>query len=441
MRPDLPWFCTRQAKQTKQALSIGAAAALSVITLAACSSGSSSSSPTAGSSSSSSSANKSPIVIGASLSLTGDFSADGKNFQNGYELWADYVNAHGGLLGRQVSLKILDDKSDPTQVQTNYQTLISGDHVDLVFGPFSSLLTTPSDSVAARAGYALVEGAGGTEAVFTNPANEADKNVFDVSLPVRDYFKPFISWISSLPASQRPKTAAYPMADDPFGSGPVQPVGAQLAALGVKTVYSKIFPEEESAYKPQADQVAAAKPDLVMLGSTDVPTVQAFIQAFQQQHYNPKIFICAAGPDQGSAFTSAVGKANAQGIMVPNGWYPGYANAQSQAMVQAYVAKFGGSASDVSGDTAEGYAVGQVMAAAVTATGGTDNAKIITYLHAGHTFQTVQGPVTFDSLGRNTAALAYTFQWQQNGTSFSQVLPIGSTGSVPIIATKPNWAG
>jgi branched-chain amino acid transport system substrate-binding protein len=163
------------------------------------------------------------------------------------------------------------------------------------------------------------------------------------------------------------------------------------------------------------------------------------VQAFKQQHFNPKIFICAAGPDQGAAFTSAVGKGNAQGIMVPNGWYPGYQNATSQAMVQAYVSKFGGTASDVSGDVAEGYAVGQVMADAVTATGGTDNSKIISYLHGGHTFQTVLGPVTFDSLGRNTAALAYTFQWQRNGTTFSQVLPLGSTGAAPIIAIKPNW--
>jgi len=418
----------------------GAALAVSAVTLAACSSGSSSSATGGATSSTSAAANSSPILIGASLSLTGDFSTDGIAFQKGYELWESDVNAHGGILGRQVSLKILDDKSDPTQVQTNYQTLISGDHVDLLFGPFSSLLTTPSDSVAARAGYALVEGAGGTEAVFTNPANQTDKNVFDVSLPVKDYFKPFINWLTSLPASQRPKTAAYPMADDPFGSGPVQPVESQLAALGVKTVYSKVFPEEESAYKPQADQVAAAKPDLVMLGSTDVPTVQAFVQAFQQQRYNPKMFIAAGGPDQGAAFTSAVGKGNADGIMVPNGWYPGFQNAASQAMVQAYVAKYGGTASGVNADVAEAYAVGQVMADAVTATSGTDNAKIITYLHSGKTLQTVQGPVTFDSLGRNTAALAYTFQWQQNGTQFSQVLPSGSTGSVPIVAIKPNWS-
>ncbi len=427
MRPDLPWFHRKRTLSTVAVIALSVATAA---TVAACSS-----------SSSSDGANKQPILIGASLSLGGDFSTDGIAFQKGYKLWVADVNAHGGILGRQVSLKILNDNSDPTQVQTNYQTLISADHVQLLFGPFSSLLTTPSASAAARAGFAMVEGAGGTETVFTSPANETDHNVFDVSLPVKDYFKPFISWIASLPASQRPKTAAYPMADDPFGSGPVQPAQAQLAALGIKTVYSKIFPEEESAYKPQADQVANDDPDLVMLGSTDVPTVAAFVQAFQQQHYNPKMFIAAGGPDQGAGFTSVVGKGNATGIMVPNGWYPGYQNAASQAMVREYVSKYGGTASGVNADVAEAYAVGQVMADAVTATGGTDNAKIISYLHGGHTFQTVQGPVRFDSLGRNTAALAYTFQWQQDGTAFSQVLPIGSTGTVPIIATKPNWAG
>ncbi len=439
MRPDLPWFRGSRTFNTAALVAISVA---TVTAVAACSSsGSSSASGSGAGSTAGSSASKSPILIGASLSLSGDFSTDGIAFQKGYNLWAADVNAHGGIAGRQVVLKVLNDNSDPTQVQTNYQTLISSDHVQLLFGPFSSLLTTPSASVAARAGFALVEGAGGTETVFTSPANETDHNVFDVSLPVKDYFKPFISWMASLPASQRPKTAAYPMADDPFGSGPVQPAEAQLAALGIRTVYSKVFPEEESAYKPQADQVAAANPDMVMLGSTDVPTVAAFVQAFKQQHYNPKMFIAAGGPDQGAAFTSVVGKGNAAGIMVPNGWYPGYQNASSQAMVREYVSKYGGTASGVNADVAEAYAVGQVMADAVTATGGTDNAKIISYLHGGHTFQTVQGPVTFDSLGRNTSALAYTFQWQQNGTAFSQVLPIGSAGTVPIIATKPNWTG
>jgi len=89
-----------------------------------------------------------PIKIGISLSLSGDFSADGKAFQQGYQLWADTVNKNGGLLGRKVQLDILSDASSTTQVVTNYQKLINVDHVDLVLGPFSSLLTKPASVVA-----------------------------------------------------------------------------------------------------------------------------------------------------------------------------------------------------------------------------------------------------------------------------------------------------
>ncbi len=431
MRPHLPRF-------SRNVLALGAAATLSVGVLAACSSSGSSNNSASTTPSTAATANKTPIVIGASLSLTGDFSADGQAFGRGYELWVNDVNKAGGILGRQVKLTILNDNSSPAQVATNYRTLISVDHVDLTFGPFSSLLTTPADSVVAHYGYAFVEGAGGAPTVFQSPANEADHNIFDVSLPIRDEMVPFVNWIASMPASQRPKTAAYPMADDPFADPPVQLAQQMLQALGVKTVYSKIFPEEVADYKAPADQVAASGAQIVVLGSTDVPTVSAFMQAFEQQHYNPKMFIAAAGPDQGASFISVVGKSNATGMMVPNAWYPGYANASSQALVKEYVAKYGGTASDVNSDVAEAYSVGQVMEQAVKVTGGTDNAKIIGYLHSGVTLTSVQGPVKFDSLGENGESVAFVFQWQ-NGV-FNQVLPVGASGSVSIVATKPNWA-
>jgi branched-chain amino acid transport system substrate-binding protein len=431
VRPNLPWL-------PKRAFALAGTAVLSVSVLAACSSSSSSSTSTSTSSSSSPSSST-PITIGASLSLTGDFSADGINYEHGYELWANDVNSHGGLLGHKVVLKILNDASSPTQVDTNYQTLFSSDHVSLAFGPFSSLLTTPASAVAARYGYAFVEGAGGAPTVFNSPSNLADHNVFDVSLPIKDEMVPFVNYIKSLPASQRPKTAAYPMADDPFADPPVQLAQQELQALGVKTVYSKIFPEEVADYKAPADDVAASKAQIVVLGSTDVPTVAAFMQAFEQQHYTPKLFIAAAGPDQGSAFTSVVGKGNAAGMMVPDGWYPGYASSASQALVQEYVSKYGGNAAGVSSDVAEAYSVGQVMAQAVAATGGFDNAKIISYLHSNVTLTSVQGPVKFDSLGENNASAAFVFQWQNGGAVFNQVLPVGASGSVAILATKPAW--
>ncbi|HUC23645.1 MAG TPA: amino acid ABC transporter substrate-binding protein [Streptosporangiaceae bacterium] len=403
-------------------LAIGATAVLATALVAAC-----------GSSSSSGSSSK-PILIGASLSLTGDFSADGNAYKRGYELWEHDVNAHGGIDGRKVQLIILNDNSSTTQVDTNYTDLITVKHVNLTFGPFSSLLTAPAAEVAHRYGFAFVEGAGGSPLVF----GEKLPNVFDVSLPVANELDPFTVWMKSLSASQRPSSVAYPMANDPFATPQVQRTQGLLQSAGFKTAYSKIFPEEEPDYLPNADIVAGDKPDAVVLGSTDVPTVASFVHGFEQQHYNPKVFIAAAGPDQGQAFLSAVGGAgNADGIMVPDAWYPGYDNATSKAMVAEYVKKYGGSASDVNADVAEAYSVGEVTAQAVKATGGTSGSKIIAYLHSGVTLSSVQGPVKFNSLGENTKAIAFIFQWQ-NG-KFVQVLPAGATGSVPVLYPKPNW--
>ena len=50
---------------------------------------------------SSGSATGSPVTIGASLSLSGDFSADGQAFQRGYQLWATDQNARGEVAGER----------------------------------------------------------------------------------------------------------------------------------------------------------------------------------------------------------------------------------------------------------------------------------------------------------------------------------------------------
>lgn len=373
------------------------------------------------------------ITVGASLSLSGDFSADGQAFRRGYTLWQDNVNAHGGLLGCPVKLDIVSDASSPAQVVTNYQKLISSDHVNLAFGPFSTLLTVPSSKVANRFGYALIEGAGGAPAVFANGLH----NVFDVSLIIKDQLVTAAKWLASLPKSERPKTAAYPTSNDPFTEPQLPVARAILQKAGIKTVYTKVFPAEVTDYTPIATSVAATKAQAVLLGSVDVPTVSAFIQAFAQQHYNPKVFIATAGPDQGGDFLKAVGS-NAEGVMVPNGWYPGEANALSRAMVKAYLKKYGGKASDINADVAEGYSVGEVAQQAVTAIKSLSQTKLLAYLHSGKTFTSVQGPVRFNSLGENVAAKAFAFQWQKG--KYVQVLPAGIKNSQKAEYPKKPWS-
>ncbi len=374
-----------------------------------------------------------PIKIGISLSLSGDFSADGQAFQQGYQLWADTINKNGGLLGRQVQLDIVSDASSPDQVQTNYQKLITVDKVDLVFGPFSTLLTKPSSVVANRYGYALVEGAGGGPSVFTQGLN----NVFDVSLPVANNLTSFVQYIQSLPASQRPATAAYATEDDPFTQPQVDLAKQQLEAAGVKTASYQVYPAETTDYNPIADKMIASNAQIVVVG-TLLPDVTAFIQRFKQQHYNPQAMIATAGPDQGDQFLKAIGgAASAEAIMVPNGWYPESNNPGNADMVKAYLAKYGGTADGISSDVAEAYSVGQVVAQAVTKTGSLDNAKLIAELHSGDTFQSVQGDVKFDATGQNVAALAYLFQWQKG--SLVLVYPPSAQGAVAPEFPKPNW--
>jgi branched-chain amino acid transport system substrate-binding protein len=407
-------------------LALTAVTAVSALAAAACGGGST------GTSGSGSSA----VTIGISLPLSGDFQADGLACQKGFELWASDVNSSGGLLGHPVKLKILNDNSQPGTTKSQYNELIGTDHVNFVLGPFSSLLTAAAGPAVAHYGYAFVEGSGGAPSVFALK----EHNLFGVSAPVVDQMVPFANWLAALPASQRPATAAYPMVDDPFADPPVQTAQTILQKAGVKTVYSNSAkPITATNLTPYAKAVAALHPDAVVLGSVDVPTVLSFVHVFEQQNYTPKVLIAAAGPDQGQAFLNVVGPANANGIMVPDGWYGGFQNAESHVMVQNYIAKFGGTSSGINADVAESYSAGQVLADAVNATKSLDNAKIISYLHSGVTVQTVQGPAKFDSVGQNLVATTFIFQWQ-NGR-FLQVLPAAAAGSALIEPTKPAWLG
>ena len=377
--------------------------------------------------------NTTPIKIGMSLSFSGDFSADGMAFQQGYQLWAKDINKAGGLLGRQVQLDILNDNSSADQVQTNYQTLITVHKDDLVFGPFSTLLTKPASVVASRYGYAFVEGAGGGPSVFTRGLH----NIFDVSLPVANNLVAFAHYVQTIPSSQRPTSVAYATEDDPFTQPQVDTAKQLFEQEGIKTASYQVYPAETTDYNPIADKMIASGAQVVVVG-TLLPDVSAFIQRFKQQHFNPQALIATAGPDQGDPFLKAIGGTKAaEAIMVPNGgWFAQATTPGNAQMVQEYLATYGGTADGISSDVAEAYSVGEVVAQAVANTKSIDNAKLIAELHSGHTYQTVQGPVHFDDTGQNVAATAYLFQWQ-NG-SLIPVYPANVATAQPEFP-KPNW--
>src|SRR5437016_6186481 len=238
-----------------------------------------------------------PITIGVSLSLSGDFSGDGKALKQGYDLWAQDINAKGGLLGHKVTMKYVDDASSTQQVVTNYQTLITQDKVALVFGPFSSLLTIPASAVTDRYGYAFPEPAGGGPKVFEKGLH----SIFFVQpATVEDHLVSYTKWLLSFPSADRPKTAAYATQDDPFTQPQVDKAKSLLEAGGITTPSGgyKVYPAETTDFTAIALQMIHANADVVILG-TQIPDAVAFIKVFQQQRYNPKSLVETTGPDQG----------------------------------------------------------------------------------------------------------------------------------------------
>jgi branched-chain amino acid transport system substrate-binding protein len=395
--------------------------ALAVTAVAACGSAASSGSAAG-------QASAGPITIGMSLPMTGPVADVSKSGYQGYELWATQVNADGGLLGRKVKLDMLDDGFDPNQTAADYTRLISQDHVNLLLGTFSSLLNAPASAIAARQGMLYVEPSGGAATLFTRGFTDLffAQPGTTTSLPDQ-----FVAWVASLPASQRPATAAYVTQDDPSASPAVAVFRTRLQALGVKTVYYQVYDPSTTNFDSIATAIAHDRPQMIIQGAVADDGAQ-FVRSLQKIDYNPKILFQTNAPTD-EAYPSAIGgAASANGVFTAQSWsstatYPG-----NQGFVQAYTKMFGAPPTE---DAANSYTAGQVLQAAVKAVGSLDQQALANWLH-NHTVSTIVGPLKWDKAGDPEGSLLLS-QWQ-HGT-LQIVAPASAATSTTILLSKPAW--
>src|SRR5215467_1813635 len=85
-----------------------------------------------------------PIKIGFSMSLTGGLAGGGKSALLAIQMWAEDVNAKGGLLGRPVQLVFYDDQTSSSQVPAIYTKLLDIDKVDLVISAYATNQIAPA---------------------------------------------------------------------------------------------------------------------------------------------------------------------------------------------------------------------------------------------------------------------------------------------------------
>jgi branched-chain amino acid transport system substrate-binding protein len=372
-----------------------------------------------------------PIVIGASLPLTGDFSEPGTAASQGYEVWAVLVNESEDLfLGRPVELSIVDNASDQDTAVADYEKFITVDEVDLVVGPFSSFLVIPTSEVAARYGYAFVEPAGGAPDVFNRGL---DNIFFAQTARGAEQAVPLAEYILGLPEDERPATFAVVSQDDPFTLGVMDRAKELLTDGGLELVFDEIYAPETTDFSAIAIQVADLDPDLI-IGGTVLEDSIGQIRAYQEAGYQPRFAYFTTGPSLPVPFREALGDAT-EGIFASISWFPEADTYQNAEFVDKYIEMYGGEAGDIPEDAANAFTVGQVLQQAAENIDSIDNAALIEELHSA-TFDTVVGPLSFDEVGAPQGSFML-LQWQ--GDTFVIVGPGDRAEADPIGPPKPEW--
>ena len=111
------------------------------------------------------------ITAGIPVSLTGQFSVQGKQALRGLKAWANWINQKGGIWVAELGQKILvrvchyDDHSLSTTTRDITRQLLLEDKVDLLFGPYASSLALASAEVVSSAGRLLWNQGGAVDTI------------------------------------------------------------------------------------------------------------------------------------------------------------------------------------------------------------------------------------------------------------------------------------
>lgn len=369
-----------------------------------------------------------PVLIGTSLPLTGQFSQPGGEAKRGYEIWRDRLNAAGGMLGRQVDLRVTDDASNQDTIIADYTKLITQDKVDLLLGSFSSLLNYAASAVAERNQMLYVEPAGGAPNMFTR----GFKMLFFAQPATAPHHADGVTaWMKSLPEQQRPRTAAFITQDDPFTRPAIEELRRQLESAGVRTVHSTVYPANTTNFQPIAGAVANAAPDLLAQGAQFEDGIGA-VRALQQVRFSPKIFFQTNAPGNGNQYSDGVGKAATEGVLYSTSWSESAKTPVNAEFVQEYRKRFNGPPTE---DAADAFAAGQVLQEAVAKVGRIDQAALADWLRANEV-QTILGPLRWAANGEPKSSFMLA-QWQDGKVEV--VSPRQAATTTKVVFPKPAW--
>jgi branched-chain amino acid transport system substrate-binding protein len=244
------------------------------------------------------------IVFGSPVSLTGSLTKEGHLTQEGYELWKNYVNAHGGIkVGGKtynVDIKYYDDESKNDTSAQLAERLIDQDHVNFLLGPYGSGTSFTVAQIAERKKIPMVEGNGAAEKIF----NQGFKYTFGVLSPARRY----LEGILQMTKAQKPpaQTVGITAASDAFSQEVAQGAAAWANANGMKVVYNNKYPDTATDVSSIISALKATNPD-VILNAGHLQDALLVQKGLKEQNVMAKAYGYSVGPDTPD-FASSLGK-------------------------------------------------------------------------------------------------------------------------------------
>ena len=266
-----------------------------------------------------------PVRIGLSMAKTGDFAPAGVGQLNAYQLWADRVNAAGGLnvagIKRPVQLVVYDDQSDPGKAAAIYEKLITSDKVDLLLSPWGSPAHFAVVGVLERYKFPMVGSSAASQQIRSIKA----KNIWFPTSAIPDMLG---ADLAKMMKAQGVKTAAISTIQLPFPQEIKRFLVPATEKEGIKIVYNQ---EYSPGIKDMTGSLAAIKraaPDAVISLSYPQDSILYLKQAREQNIVAPFQFV-AIGPS--TAFFGKMFGANMDNIVTLGHWSP-YQKAWPKAM-------------------------------------------------------------------------------------------------------------
>jgi branched-chain amino acid transport system substrate-binding protein len=293
------------------------------------------------------------VVVGAVISQTGAHAELAQEYAKGLQLWRDEVNAAGGLLGRSVELRILDDGSEALKAGPLYARLIKDEKADLLIGPYGTAATMVAAAEAERARHVMVNGAGPAAA----PHTRGPRYLFQSAIPYASYG---LGVLETAVESGLQRIFIVTR-DDPGSREAAEAVRAAAAAQKLTVSPIEVYKPGTLDYTVQVAHARAAQAE-AWIAFGDVRDAAEMVKTFKKLDYAPPLFFA-----QGAAhprFVALLGQ-DAEWSLGAADFDPRLGGL-ARSFAKAYFAKWN---VPPGLPAAEGYTAGSVLGAAVRAAG------------------------------------------------------------------------